>query len=113
LVVGRSTAAGIDRVASDPRRQLSATLESEAIATLENESTPADMPNPMAGMSPPHVPEQPVPVLRNEQLGALLHNSLRSADGSHPVPSLGFGCGGSTQSDTPSPSLRTRTVEAS
>jgi integrase/recombinase XerC len=31
-----------------------------------------EMPNPMAGMSPPHVPEQPVPVLRKEQLGALL-----------------------------------------
>ncbi|WP_214108880.1 tyrosine-type recombinase/integrase [Acrocarpospora catenulata] len=28
--------------------------------------------NPMAGMSPPDVPEQPVPVLRKEQLGALL-----------------------------------------
>ena len=31
-----------------------------------------EVPNPMLGMSPPHVPEQPVPVLRKEQLGALL-----------------------------------------
>lgn len=31
-----------------------------------------DVPNPMTGMSPPHVPEQPVPVLRKEQLAALL-----------------------------------------
>ena len=30
------------------------------------------LPNPMAGMSPPAVPEQPVPVLTEEQLGALL-----------------------------------------
>jgi 2'-5' RNA ligase len=30
------------------------------------------LPNPMAAMRPPQVPEQPVPVLRKEQLGALL-----------------------------------------
>jgi integrase/recombinase XerC len=31
-----------------------------------------DLPNPMLGMKPPTVPEQPVPVLRKEHLGALL-----------------------------------------
>jgi len=31
-----------------------------------------EVPNPMAGMNPPVVPEQPVPVLRKEQLAALL-----------------------------------------
>lgn len=31
-----------------------------------------ELPNPMTGMSPPLVPEQPVPVLRKEQLGKLL-----------------------------------------
>lgn len=31
-----------------------------------------ERPNPMAGMSPPMVPEQPVPVLREDQLKALL-----------------------------------------
>lgn len=31
-----------------------------------------DVPNPMLGMKPPTVPEQPVDVLRKEQLGALL-----------------------------------------
>lgn len=31
-----------------------------------------ELPNPMLGMNPPHVPEQPVPVLRKDQLGALL-----------------------------------------
>lgn len=31
-----------------------------------------ERPNPMAGMSPPHIPEQPVPVLREDQLRALL-----------------------------------------
>jgi site-specific recombinase XerD len=36
-----------------------------------------ELPNPMAGLSPPHVPEQPVPVLREAQLKAL----LKSCDG--------------------------------
>ena len=31
-----------------------------------------ERPNPMAGMSPPMLPEQPVPVLRDDQLRALL-----------------------------------------
>ncbi len=35
-------------------------------------SAEEDAPNPMAGLAPPHVPEQPVPVLRAEQLKALL-----------------------------------------
>ncbi|MFI6594893.1 tyrosine-type recombinase/integrase [Nonomuraea sp. NPDC050536] len=35
-------------------------------------SAEEELPSPMAGMKPPVVPEQPVPVLRREQLGALL-----------------------------------------
>jgi integrase/recombinase XerC len=37
----------------------------------------SELPNPMAGMKPPHVPEQPVPVLREDVLKAL----LRSCEG--------------------------------
>ena len=38
-----------------------------------------EVPNPMIGMSPPHVPEQPVPVLRKEQLAALLRSCAGKA----------------------------------
>ncbi|MGI5288350.1 tyrosine-type recombinase/integrase [Nonomuraea polychroma] len=35
-------------------------------------SAEEELPNPMLGLKPPEVPEQPVPVLRKEQLGAIL-----------------------------------------